>query len=67
MKVMLMGRGKDPNVLEEMYDKCKMDGAHYYEELINNKNREDAKELIISAYEDVLQDKREKECAILNG
>lgn len=67
MGVLLMQKGKQPDVLEEMYEKTKLEGAQKYEEFINDKQRFDSKQLIIEAYEEVLRDKRIKENLVLNG
>lgn len=67
MHVMLMNKGKDPTVLEELYEKCAMEGNQEYERFINDKTRFDSKRLIIEAYEEVLRDKRLKENVVLNG
>ena len=67
MTLLLMQKGKSPDVLEEMYEKTKMEGAQKYEEFINDKTRFDSKQLIIESYEEILRDKRIRENKVLNG
>lgn len=63
----MMNKGKNPEFLDELYDKMRMEGNQEYEKFINDKTRYDSKQLIIEAYEEVLRDKRIKEMATLNG
>ena len=37
MTMMLIQKGKNPEVLEELYSKTKLEGAQKYEEFINDK------------------------------
>mmetsp|Transcript_10656 Transcript_10656/g.10764 ORF Transcript_10656/g.10764 Transcript_10656/m.10764 type:complete len:123 (+) Transcript_10656:286-654(+) len=53
--------------LEEMKYQLYREGQEKYEKFIQDKNRNDAKELIINAYEGVLYDKRKFEKELLNG
>jgi hypothetical protein len=45
----------------------RLEGHRAFEQFVNDKTRFASKELIISAYEGVLTDNREKEKEILNG
>ena len=53
--------------MEELYDKLRLEGHHAYEAFINDKTRYASKELIISAYEGILSNKRIFEKSVLNG
>jgi hypothetical protein len=53
-----MSRGKDIYAMEDLYEKNKLEGMAEYEKFVNEKTRFNSKELIISAYEEVLQEKR---------
>ena len=67
MNMMMISKGKSPEMLEELFDKMKKEGNEEYERFINDKTRYDSKQLIIEAYEEVLRDKRIKENITLNG
>jgi hypothetical protein len=63
----MMARGKNPEYMEELHDKYRLEGMQKYEKFINEKTRFNSKEMIIEAYEEVLQEKRQLEKNILNG
>jgi hypothetical protein len=43
MNFMMMNKGKDPEFLEELHDKMRMEGNTEYEKFINEKTRYDSK------------------------
>ena len=68
MKMMLMQRGENPEVLEELAGNTELErlGMAEYEKFIGDKKREKDKELIVEAYEGVLQHQRGGERDLLN-
>lgn len=62
-----MQKGIKPDVLEELFEKTKLEGARMYEKFVGEKIRYDSKQLIIEAYEEILKDRRLKERDVLNG
>lgn len=56
MAVMMINRGQDPMLLEELSEKYKLEGNQEYEKFINDKTRFDSKTMIIQAYEEILRD-----------
>lgn len=66
MAVIMMNKGQDPLMMEELSEKYKLEGNQEYEKFINDKSRFDSKTLIIQAYEEILRDKRTKEREVLN-
>ena len=58
MSSILMKKGKFEDPLEELYEKTKMEAAQEFEKFINDKTRQDSKQLIIQAYEEILRDRR---------
>jgi hypothetical protein len=67
MSTILMKRGQFEDPLEELYEKTKMQAAEEFEKFINDKTRQDSKQLIITAYEEILRDRRQREKEVLNG
>ena len=64
---MMMEKGQDPDSIEELAEKYALEGTSEYEKFVNQKTRYDSKQLIIEAYEGVLQERRLFEKNILNG
>ena len=67
MNYMNMERGLDQDYMEELGDKYRLEGMSEYEKFINDKTRFESKKLIIEAYENILNEKRQLEKDVLNG
>ena len=52
--------------MEELKESLKKEGFEAYEKFINDKTRHDSKDMIITAYEGVLQHNRQLEKEVLN-
>lgn len=53
--------------MEDLHEQTRIEGITVFEKFINDKTRFPTKDLIIQAYEGVLQEKRQLEKSILNG
>ena len=66
LQVMMLQRGDNPEHMEELRDELKKEGFEAYEKFINDRTKFNSKEMIIEAYEGVLQHNRQNEKEVLN-
>ena len=59
-------RGEDPEYMDELRESMKKEGFEAYEKFINDRTKNNSKQMIIDAYEGVLQYNRQAEKEVLN-
>ena len=67
MTAMQVERGEDLELMEELSDKMRLAGHAAFETFVNDKTRYESKQLIIEAYEGILQERRVFERDMLNA
>tara|TARA_B110000285_G_C15037693_1_gene570206 strand:+ start:711 stop:1229 length:519 start_codon:yes stop_codon:yes gene_type:complete len=66
MQMMMLQRGENLEQMDNLREQTKHEGLIAYEKFINDKKRQNTKDLIIEAYEGVLTHNREDEKNVLN-